>query len=182
MTKQPETITITLDVPATLPVKAGGHETSVPVADLHDDALAYVFEYGLRRAVQDAVNSALHAARKAGAKVDERDAAREFDKRIADLMTGDVRRRAAGVPGLTEAESVLAEIVKGLRTVHAPFGEAWDATKGKPSPVRAIAMLDRLASAPDAVRNMVRESAITFAGLDPAKADAAFEAIAARHA
>jgi len=87
---------IKIETPAVVTVKAGDAKVSLDVTDLHEDALAQVFAYGLGRFYQDRTNSWAHARAKdpETGKKDETLAPTDSDKR--EYLIGLIEQHKAG--------------------------------------------------------------------------------------
>lgn len=87
--------TIKTIIPATVAFKVQGIESNVDVSTGHADAIAAVFEYGLRRWMQDHINSLAKAARDNDESFDTADA---IEARLAQFQSGDITSRRPAAP------------------------------------------------------------------------------------
>jgi len=73
-----------------------GHTDTIAVDDLHANSLAAVIEYGLRRKVQDNINSVAAATRKDGGEFTAKDAKVLADQIIESMKDGTLGVRTGG--------------------------------------------------------------------------------------
>ena len=90
--------TIKAQIPASVAFKVQGAESSVDVATGHADAIAAVFEYGLRRWMQDHINSLAKAHRDDGGDITDEWTADAIDARLAQFVSGDITSRRPAAP------------------------------------------------------------------------------------
>jgi len=144
--------TISIELPETVTVKGAGAETEIRIADYTQEALEYIFTYGLGRAHQDRANAIRHKLRESGEKVDGDAILADVARRLA---AGEINQRGSG-GGMSAEEvefrRVVAELVRGSDPAE------WKAASNdyKTKLVdRRIAAMD--ADAAEAVREEARE-------------------------
>ena len=121
-------IEITVKLPAHIAFKAQGVEGSVDVAkEIHAESFGDVFTYGVRRWIQDNVNSAANSAAKAG--VENFDAKACVADRLKQLATGETRTRGTGAPGLDPVTAKAVLLFKHDHVTELPAYKAIDAKK-----------------------------------------------------
>lgn len=150
-------------LPATVAFKAQGVESAVDVTTLHADAIAAIFTYGMRRWMQDHVNSAanLHGKTIEDAKEKGLPVPAAFDPesciaaRIAQAVEGklSIRAESSGPTFTAQEEAVYAVAVevKGVKGWES-LAAAWKAAKGMGTDDRKTTILKAVAALPDAPR------------------------------
>lgn len=150
-------------LPAAVAFKAQGVESSVNVDTLHADAIAAIFTYGMRRWMQDHVNSAanLHAKTIEDAKEKGLPVPPAFDAesciaaRLAQAVEGKLSIRAeSSGPAFTAHEEAVYAVAVEVKSVKGweSLAAAWKAAKGMSSDDRKTTILKAVAALPDTQR------------------------------
>ncbi len=161
---------ITLSV-APVEFSAQGVTETFNLADAAPVAIEGIIAYGIRRWVQDYVNSQAHAFKLAAKEAADKgeafndgkpfDAAACIAQRLEQARTGEIRARGESGPAFTPEQDAAYEIIAHADTRKAvtTLAKAWSSCKGMTSPERKAAMLAALDAMPQAFRDHVATKA-----------------------
>jgi hypothetical protein len=145
----------------TVNVTAAGIDTQVDVTKFDPASIQYMFEYGVRRAFQDNINSKAHAAKKKGEPFDAQAA---FDARLEQAVSGDMLSRGEGA-GYDEMDLARISVARGIIThnkdakgkpTFAKDKAAYDAIPSKEQAARAAFLLEWAQAKGEAVDKLAR--------------------------
>lgn len=145
-------------IPATVEAKAQGIAVTVDVAAFAPESIGIAFTYGVRRMVQDHVNSAAHQFKSSDAE-GEFDAQACIDARLAAFANGSLLTRGNTVTeSFTREDNAIYDLVIGLRgnSAWGAIATAWTLSKGLSTTERKRAILAAFDTMPDAAKAKAR--------------------------